>query len=285
MNCPYSYIFSDTLLEPIHRQDRKSVPYPQWLQQWQTHLTPIPLFNNIPLVASFVHTPLIPAAWLHHMRHHPHQDLVQYFLQSITTGFRLGSDGSATQSAKRNLQSAADYPAIVDEYLHKELSLGRISGPYPPSTFPGVQINRFGVIPKNHQQDKWRLITGLSHPSGSSVNDGIPSQLCTLTYVTVDEAILSILKSGRNTMLAKIDSKSAFHLLPVHPADRHLLGMKWRGNVYIDHCIPFGLRSAPKLFNILADLLAWITENEGVSYLIHYLDDYLTMGPPGSTVC
>ena len=26
-------------------------------------------------------------------------------------------------------------------------------------------------------------------------------------------------------------------------------------------------------------------ENAGVSYLIHYLDDYLTMGPPQSTVC
>jgi len=61
--------------------------------------------------------------------------------------------------------------------------------------------------------------------------------------------------------------------------------MKWRGNVYIDHCIPFGLSSAPKLFNILADLLAWIMEDARVSYLIHYLDDYLTMGPPGSTVC
>ena len=117
------------------------------------------------------------------------------------------------------------------------------------------------------------------------MNDGIPSQLCTLTYVTIDDAVLSILRSGRSTMLAKIDIKNAFRLLPVHPADRHLLGMKWRGCVYIDHCIPFGLRSAPKLFNILADLLAWIMEHAGVSYLIHYLDDYLTMGPPQSTVC
>jgi len=52
-------------------------------------------------------------------------------------------------------------------------------------------------------------------------------------------------------MLAKIDIKSVFHLPPVHPADRYLLGMKWRGYVYIDHCILFGLHSAPKLFNIL----------------------------------
>ena len=86
-------------------------------------------------------------------------------------------------------------------------------------------------------------------------------------------------------MLAKIDIKSAFRLQPVHSAYRHLSGMKWRGNVYIDQCIPFGLRLAPKLFNILADLLTWIMENARVSYLIHYLDNYLTMGPPCSTVC
>ena len=118
-----------------------------------------------------------------------------------------------------------------------------------------------------------------------SVNDGIPSEVCSLTYVTIDNAILNILKSGKDTMLAKLNIKSAFWLLPFHPADRHLLGMRWKDQIYIDHCIPFGLRSAPKLFNILADLLAWIAQNAGVSYLIHYLDDYLTMGPPASTVC
>ena len=106
---------------------------------------------------------------------------------------------------------------MIDDYLHKEVSLGRLSGPYPPYSCPSVQINRFGVIPKNHQQDSWRLITDLSHPSGMSVNDGISSELCTLNYVTIDDAILSILQSGRCTILAKIDVKSAFRLLPMHP--------------------------------------------------------------------
>ena len=273
------------LLEPLQQHDTKSIPYPQWLQQWLSHLTPTPLFSKTPLQASHIHTPLNHAAWVHHLCHHPHQDLVQYFLQCISSGFRVGFDGTGTRSAKNNLQSAVAHPTVVDDYIHHELSLERISGPYSPSMCPDVHINRFGVIPKNYQQDKWRLITDLSYPSGSSVNDGIPSQLCSLTYVTIDDAILNILKSGKNTILAKIDIKSAFRLLPVHPADRYLLGMKWRDQIYIDHCIPFGLRSAPKLFNLLADLLAWIAQNAGVSYLIHYLDDYLTMGPPASTVC
>ena len=80
-------------------------------------------------------------------------------------------------------------------------------------------------------------------------------------------------------MLAKINIKSAFCLLPVHPAYRHLLGITWRDQIYIDHCIPFGLSLATNVFNILADLLAWNAQNAGVSYLNHYLDDYLTMGP------
>ena len=79
--------------------------------------------------------------------------------------------------------------------------------------------------------------------------------------------------------MAKIDIKSAFGLLPVDPTDCHLLAMKWRKQLYIDTCLPFGLRSAPKLFNILADLLSWILEQKGVSPLMHYLDDFLTLSP------
>ena len=45
------------------------------------------------------------------------------------------------------------------------------------------------------------------------------------------------------------------------------------------HCIPFGLQSALKFFNILADLLSWAIQKARVSYDINYLDDYLTIGP------
>jgi len=50
--------------------------------------------------------------------------------------------------------------------------------------------------------------------------------------------------------------------------------------VYIDTCLLFGLCSAPKLFNILADFLAWIVRQSDVSFLIHYLDNFLTIRPP-----
>ena len=109
--------------------------------------------------------------------------------------------------------------------------------------------------------------------------------LCNLYYITVDHAIHSIVKSGPNTLLAKIDIKSAFRVIPVHPADRYLLAMRWREKIYIDSCLPFGLRSVPKLFNILADLLSWIASQRGVSCILHYLDDFLIIGPPYSPAC
>ena len=125
----------------------------------------------------------------------------------------------------------------------------------------------------------------LSHPPDRSVNDGIPKLLCSLSYITIDDAIKKIIELGPNTLMAKIDIKNAFCLLPVHPADRHLLTMEWNKRLYIDNCLPFGLRSAPKLFNILADLLSWITKQHGVSWSLHYLDDFITMGPASSLVC
>ena len=65
-------------------------------------------------------------------------------------------------------------------------------------------------------------------------------------------------------------------------ADHHLLQMKWDDFIFIDTCLPFGLHSVPKLFNILADLLQWIAQRQGVSHIMHYLDDFLLLGSPGS---
>ena len=61
--------------------------------------------------------------------------------------------------------------------------------------------------------------------------------------------------------------------------------MDWDYSLYIDTCLPFGLRSAPKLFNVLADLLSWMLTQKGISPLFRYLDDFLLLGPPGSSAC
>ena len=146
-------------------------------------------------------------------------------------------------------------------------------------------MNRFGLVPKGHKPDKWRLIVDLSFPGGSSVNDGIGPELCGFRYTSVDAACQRVLELGQGAVLAKFDVSGAFRTVPVHPDDRHLLGMRWQGHTYVDKVLPFGLRSAPKLYNVVADGLLWILVTHDDVDGIHYLDDFLLFGVPGAPQC
>ena len=169
--------------------------------------------------------------------------------------------------------------------MSKEVAAGNIFGPFSLSVLPDVHINRFGVIPKKYQPGKWRLITNLSYPEGTSVNDAIDPSLCSLTYTSVDKVAATAAALGHGARLAKIDVKSAYRLVPVHPGQRKWLGMQWQGKVYVDGMLPFGLRSAPKLFNAVADALEWCVVRQGIQQIYHYLDDFVVLGSPGTAEC
>lgn len=75
---------------------------------------------------------------------------------------------------------------------------------------------------------------------------------CTLQYIKIDQVADAAIQQKQGAELGKIDAKSAYRVVPVHPSDRPLLGMRWEGREYIASALPFGLRSAPKIFNLLA---------------------------------
>ena len=89
------------------------------------------------------------------------------------------------------------------------------------------------------------------------------------------DAARRVVECGQGALLAKLDLKLAYRMVPVHPDDSPLLGITWKGSTYIDKVLPFGLRSAPIIFSAVADGLAWALFAEGVEYSIHYLDDFL----------
>ena len=72
--------------------------------------------------------------------------------------------------------------------------------------------------------------------------------------------------------MAKVDIKNAYRIVPIHPDDYYLLGMTWRQHYFVDLALPFGLRSAPYIFNSFADLFQWsLIHNYLVRELLHYL--------------
>ncbi len=175
------------------------------------------------------------------------------------------------------MRSALDHPQIVSEYLSGEKATGRI-GKLPTPISP-LQI------PKKSKPGKWKLIIDLSSPEGHSVNNGIEKSLCSISYVKIDQVVKAVLALPPGALMAKIDVKHAYRKVPVHPDDRHLLAMKWDGEILVDKVLPFGLRSAPFIFTVIADALQWIIEQHGAQPIFHYLDDYITVGPPDSPQC
>ena len=81
---------------------------------------------------------------------------------------------------------------------------------------------------------------------------GFGPSFCSLSYVSVDDTARIVTWAGQGALLAKVDIKSAYWLVLVHPHDRLLLGMAWDDAVSVDTILPF---SPPKIFTALADAL------------------------------
>ena len=69
------------------------------------------------------------------------------------------------------------------------------------------------------------------------------------------------LNYGLGTLIAEFDVEEAYCNIDVHPSDRYLLGLKWREHYYGDLALPFGLHSAPYIFNSVVDMVEWILLN------------------------
>lgn len=98
-------------------------------------------------------------------------------------------------------------------------------------TFISVAL---GSFPNTHSWAKWCLILDLSLPDGSSANDGISPEFCSLSYITIDHATEIVSALEHNTQLAKIDIAHAYRTVLVHPDDRYLLGMQWDSSLHTD---------------------------------------------------
>ena len=225
--------------------------------------------------------------WEEALAPHPDRVFADFISKGISQGFRIGYQANTPRkSALHNLLSAKEHVEVVNEYLQHELTKGRLIGPLPKSSLtPLLHCSPFGVIPKKSGNNAWRLIVDLSSPKGSSINDGIRADLASIAYVSTDAAVRQIIKMGQGTQMAKTDVQSAFRIIPVHPTDQWLLGMEWKGNYFIDTVLPFGLRSAPKIFNSIADAIQFIAHSKGVQWSVHYLDDFLFLGEPDSDQC
>ena len=220
------------------------------------------------------------------LKSYPDRQFVDTLVSIASSGARIGYEGPSHVTIRRpNHRNALRHANIIADSIRSEIAEGRIM------EIPALPRDRhfcspIGLVPKMTDgiQTGWRVIFDLSAPESSSVNDGIPPRYGAIVYETLDDAINLIAKAGRGAVMMKRDLKSAFRHIPVSQCDHWLLIFEWDGKFFVDMFLPFGLRTAPRIFNLFSEALHWAFETLYGWDLTHYLDDFLFVFPPGSDI-
>jgi hypothetical protein len=207
---------------------------------------------------------------------HPKQQLL---LDYLTNGVDIGI--STTHNQPRfcaNLISAQGSlnQAKIQEEMEKETSLERRAGPFHKIPFYNLQVSPIGTVPKNRSSTKLRVIHHLSYPrnlSATSINSQINDIDCEyLAFTTVCKQIVAM---GKGCLLSKFDINEAFKYIRVRKEQHYCLGMRFNGLYYYERVLPFGLKSAPALFELFATAINQFTTEAGVDHMYHYMDDFI----------
>ena len=101
-----------------------------------------------------------------------------------------------------------------------------------------------------------------------------------MCYQTVDDAIKMTKLAGNNCWIFKADITAAFKVIPINPDFWQSFSVQWQGKCYVAVRLTFGCRSSPKIVDTLSEALCWILlNNYKVPFLVHLLDDFLTITP------
>ncbi|KAJ5343427.1 uncharacterized protein N7506_003251 [Penicillium brevicompactum] len=227
-----------------------------------------PVFNPELPKLQFSPSPLYAKGWSNLLRHYP-GDLKSTITGIMTYGVQIGYRDKKQfyHSSNHHIRELE----MISAKLAEDLNLGRIRLACRPSF-----VSPLGLVPKHH--GGWRRIHDLSWPPGQGLNQGIPDSWSAIEYTTIDDIYEQVIKAGPGCTIIKRDIKDAFRIVPVAEDNQHLLAFQWNDCTYVECCLPFGLATAPFLFNLFAEALHWIIQCLlAVFYINHYLDDFIAI--------
>jgi len=169
-----------------------------------------------------------------------------------------------------NYTSAKINHTAVEEQIRAEIQEGR----YVKVSNKPLLVSALGAIPKS--DGSVRLIHDCSRPRGQALND-YATEPFHIKYQTLNAA-LDYIKP--NSYLAKVDLKSAYRSVGLHPSNFQYTGLKWKftGDTdytyFYDRALPFGARKSPGIFHRLTQAVRRMMKRRGF-VVIAYLDDFL----------
>ena len=200
----------------------------------------------------------------------------QFIMDGITNGFHIVDPNVNLEEVVFNNHKSACEPSVrseVENLIHQEISFGN----YVVTTKKPMIVSALGTVKKS--DGGLRLIHDCSLPVGKSLNSYAPS-LEKYSYESVDTAV-SMIQEG--FYLAKVDIKSAYRNIPIHPRSQEATGLQWTfengEHVYFYDCkLPFGGRASPYIFHRISQAIKRMMIRLGFSKIVAYLDDFLLIG-------
>lgn len=181
-----------------------------------------------------------------------------------------------------NLPMESDAVCHLDQEITRRMEKGKV---LRAGYQEHVVMSPIGAVPKPSIDGvrKWRTIHHLSHPEGDGTGlckRWIASDQVTLRYYDLDLMFRELGQATREDpgiakrrVLWKVDLKDAYRHIVVERGDAKLLGFFWPGLGHMyETQLSFGGRSAPFIFNLVAEAFEWILRSFGLE-CNHYLDD------------
>ena len=155
-----------------------------------------------------------------------------------------------------------------------------VCGPFDTSPIPNLRINSLFAV---QQSDKYRPILNLSKPDGNNFNDAvIPSKMRKVSMSTSRQFAETLHKTGKGSIISKLDHVSAYKLIPVKPEQYYLQGFTWLGKIFIEVRLIFGASSSVPNYDdfhqTVSDLVR-VKSNTDPQFLHRTLDDQVIVTP------
>jgi len=114
----------------------------------------------------------------------------------------------------------------------------------------------------------------------SSINSGIDLDYFPTAWGSFKATSALILSLPAGCVAATFDIYAAYHLTPIWPNQQQHLCVFWKGQVYVDQAVMFGLSSSAGVFGAIANMLVALYQAAGFSTILKWVNDFFVICQP-----
>ena len=199
---------------------------------------------------------------------------------SLSQGAQAYQLSNLPSLQSHNSSSVYESGEQVTDTLGHWLQSGILSGPFAYRPLIDFRCNTMNCIKK---KNKIRLVMDLSSPKGSCYNENIrPFIHRKVSMSTARDFSYSLLESGADAVMSKIDWVDAFKNIPICSNDLRLQGFSWLGRYFVEKFLVFGSKNSVAEYDNLAELvlgLACVMSKFPRNLVHRTLDDVPVVSP------